>query len=303
MSRAVLQPTVNLPGLEQTTVGIEKFGKKSFDAETATNNYRRRLSLAVPEQRPQFVRERSPSDISSLRMMNQGKEGYTVDFLSETRQKNPRLFKKSQTISGSDMKDTGESSPLLRSGRLESPSPSQMRNSAGLKFDAIEEQEDEEVSSPEKSPEKSNATIPIKHQTSTASDQIDAIVDTHPQPFSVYAKDDRLADDDNVKQRMSPKSRLSKKRSLLQKAHSVDTTKLELDETKEDRSPVAMSSSSSSLSDVSPSMLARPEPDFQGSVLRKPSYAAAIAKTDEEKSEHSTKEDNTIEMQNISSDE
>ncbi|XP_069103686.1 Na(+)/H(+) exchanger protein 7-like [Argopecten irradians] len=305
MSRAVMPG--NLPGMEQLLGSTEKIPGRNFNADAATANYRRRLSLAVPAQRSNFIRERSPSDITSLRMMSQFREGDAganrADFVSETPQKRAHMFKKSHTIDGSDVKE--DLSPLIRRAKLDVPSSSPMRNSTGQKFEVISEEED--LSSPEKSPnQKSLPNLKITEKSPSVTEGENTpnshVVDTHRQPKSSDSIDDgHLADSDASAVKSSPKSRLHKKRSLLQKTRSVDGTKLDFDG--KEKSVNSNSVNPRPLSECSPLTDSDKKSDLQGSSLRKSSYITAISKTDsigEKPLEHSNKGDNSIEMENIS---
>ncbi|XP_033760416.1 LOW QUALITY PROTEIN: sodium/hydrogen exchanger 2-like [Pecten maximus] len=299
-------------GMEQIPGSIEKIPGRGFNADAATANYRRRLSLAVPAQKSNFIRERSPSDITSLRMMSQFREGDAgsrTDFVSETQQKRPHLFKKSHTLTGSEGKE--DLSPLIRRAKLDVPSGSPvMRNSTGHKFEVISENEEEDSSSPEKSPNsKSPPDLNTAEQLGSGKEgeatPISFVVDTHPQPTVSDSIDDgQLADneDSNVKSRSSPKSRLHKKRSLLQKTRSVDVSKLDSDDKNNGRSLSANSNHPRPLSDCSSFMKSDKKSELQGSPLRKSSYLTAISKSEEQEPEHSTKGDHSIEMENIAND-
>ncbi|XP_021340667.1 sodium/hydrogen exchanger 1-like [Mizuhopecten yessoensis] len=307
MSRAVMPG--NLPGLEQIPGSVEKIPGKSFNVDAATQNYRRRLSLAVPAQRSNFVRERSPSDITSLQMMNQfreGDSGIRIDFVSENQQKRQHMFKKAHTLTGSEGKE--EMSPLIRRAKIDIPAGSPMRNSTGHKFDVIAENEEEDSSSPGKSPDKNSATNLNTEEQPVSGVEGEAtphsfIVDTHPQPTVTKSNDDgHLADDEESKvtSRSSPKSRLTKKRCLLKKTRSVDGTRLDIDEKNNGRSLGANSNNLRPLSDCSLTRSIQEQSEPEGSSLRKPSYITAISKTEGENTEHSKKGDNSIEMENIS---
>lgn len=147
---------VDSPYTSQNNINLN-IPVRTLDANTVATNYRRRLSLAVPQQRSKFVRERSPSDVSALQRLNQQPDGYqnSVSDLYKKR----KMFRRSKTSGSQDESvDKSELSPLLFARNTNPKMHSTPCTPTRQGFDAIQEIEDEDISTSSGSTQKNSPT-------------------------------------------------------------------------------------------------------------------------------------------------
>ncbi|XP_071165324.1 sodium/hydrogen exchanger 1-like isoform X1 [Mytilus edulis] len=139
MSRAVLGGGTSTPLGSQTNISFQPRRVSIIAANAAAQNYKRRLSLAVPE-RPAFHRDRSPSDFTGVKPDHNLFRGYgdaskNQDTASPRRRR--KDFKKANTLNFEP-----EVTPLLNQNA--SKSPSRRSGASGRSLDALQEHEGED---------------------------------------------------------------------------------------------------------------------------------------------------------------
>ncbi|CAG2220524.1 unnamed protein product [Mytilus edulis] len=139
MSRAVLGGGTSTPLGSQTNLSFQPRRVSIIAANAAAQNYKRRLSLAVPE-RPAFHRDRSPSDFTGVKPDHNLFRGYgdaskNQDTASPRRRR--KDFKKANTLNFEP-----EVTPLLNQNA--SKSPSRRSGASGRSLDALQEHEGED---------------------------------------------------------------------------------------------------------------------------------------------------------------
>ena len=105
--------------------------RKSVDATAVAQNYRRRLSLAVPE-RPKFQRDRSPSDVTQLRSLNNQEKQQ-----QQQTAKKRRFFRRGHSYHGEEREKESKNSVVNQLSR----SPSKHSKTSG--FESITEHDEE----------------------------------------------------------------------------------------------------------------------------------------------------------------
>lgn len=156
MSRAVLGGGTSTPSGSQSNIYFSPRRCSVVNANAAAQNYKRRLSLAVPE-RPRFIRDRSPSDVTGMNVDNnlfRGVGDATKNPDSSPRRKR-KLFNKAHTLNFEP-----ETSPLIKQ---DAPprSPYKSGTPTRKNFDVIPENGEAEEETEELDTSKSSASSDV----------------------------------------------------------------------------------------------------------------------------------------------
>ncbi|XP_052104403.1 Na(+)/H(+) exchanger beta-like isoform X2 [Mytilus californianus] len=139
MSRAVLGGGTSTPMGSQTNVSFQPRRVSIVAANAAAQNYKRRLSLAVPD-RPKFQRDRSPSDFTGVKPDHNLFRGYgdaSKDPDTSSPRRKRKGFKKAATLNFEP-----EVTPLINQNA--GKSPSRISGASGRSINAIQEHEGED---------------------------------------------------------------------------------------------------------------------------------------------------------------